>query len=210
MTAVEPRTDIPRQPNEGPRAERTVRGPRVRGRLFRPRRMVPATIVAAVIFIVAALAAAGIIAGLLDRRIAILHVDAIASWLSRTSWDDPAALAIGGVLAVLGLVLILIALVPGRPRVVGLSTGRPDVLMGITRRGLRCVAATAAGDVDGVERARAKARGRRVRVKVSTPLRDRADASAVGERTRAAVAEALDQLDLTRPAKVKVRVRRSR
>lgn len=209
MTAVEPRTDIPRQPGAEPRPEPAAAGPKVRGRVFRPRRMVPATIVAAVIFVVAALAAAGIVAGLVGRQIALLHVEAITSWLARTPWSSPIVLAAGAVLGVLGLVLIVAALVPGRPRVVALSTGRPDVLMGITRKGLRCVAATAAADVDGVERARAKARGRRIRVKITTPLRARADASAVGEHVRTAVSEALDQLDLTHRAKVKVRVRRT-
>ena len=209
MTAVEPRTDSPRQPGGEPRAERAGAGPRVRGRVFRPRRMVPATITAAVIFVGAALAAAAIIAGLLGRRIAILHVDTIGAWPARTPWSSPIALAVGAVLAVLGLVLIVTALVPGRPRVVALSTGRPDVLMGITRRGLRCVAATAAADVDGVERIRATARGRRVRVKVTTPLRDRIDAADVGDRVRTAVTEALTQLDLTHPPKLRVRVRRT-
>lgn len=210
MTAVGSRTDIPRQPGGGHRAPRPAAvGPKVRARVFRPRRMVPATVVAAVIFVVAALTAAGIIAALIGRPIALLHAEAIGSWLSRTRWSDPAALAIGAVLALAGLLLIALALVPGRPRVVGLGTGRPDVLMGLTRRGLRHVAATAAGDVDGAERAGAKARGRRVRVTVTTPLRDRAEAAAVEERARVAVTEAMDRLDLTRPVTVKVRVRRS-
>lgn len=211
MTAVGSRTDIPRQQGGDHRAPRSAAAvPKVRKRVFRPRRMVPATIIAAVIFVAAALTAAGIVAALVGRPIALLHAEAIGSWLSRTQWNAPVALAIGAVLAVLGLILIALALVPGRPRVVGLGTGRPDVLMGLTRRGLRHVAATAAGDVDGAERARAKARGRRVRVKVTTPLRDRAEATAVEERARVAVTEALDRLDLTRPVTVKVRVRRSR
>lgn len=210
MTAVGSRTDIPRQQGGGHRAPRPVAAaPKVRARVFRPRRMVPATVVAAVIFVVAALTAAGIVAALIGRPIALLHAEAIGSWLSRTQWNDPAALAIGAVLALAGLILIALALVPGRPRVVGLGTGRPDVLMGLTRRGLRHVAATAAGDVDGAERAGAKARGRRVRVTVTTPLRDRAEAAAVEERARVAVTEAMDRLDLTRPVAVKVRVRRS-
>lgn len=210
MTAVGSRTEIPRQQGGGHRAPRPVAaGPKVRKRVFRPRRMVPAAIVAAVIIIVAALTAAGIVAALVGRPIALLHAEAVGSWLSRTQWNTPAALAIGAVLAVLGLILILIALVPGRPQVIGLGTGRPDVLMGLTRRGLRHVAATAAGDVDGAERARATVRGRRVRVKVTTPLRDRAEATAMEERARTAVTEALDRLDLTRPVTVKVRVRRS-
>jgi len=212
VTAVGSRTDIPRQQGDGHRAPRPETGAKatVRARVFRPRRMVPATIVAAVIIVVAALTAAGIVAALIGRPIAFLHAGAIGSWLTRTPWSDPVALAIGAVLVVLGLVLVLIALVPGKAKVVGLDTGRPDVLMALTRRGLRHVAATSAGNVDGAEHARATARGRRVRVTVTTPLRDRAEAEATRERATAAVTEALDRLDLTRPVTVKVRVRKSR
>jgi len=172
--------------------------------------MVPATIVAALLFVAAALTAAGVVAGLAGRRIAVLHAAAITSWLARTRWDDPVTLVIGGVVAAAGLVLVLVALVPGRPGVAALNTGRPDVLMGITRRGLRRVAVTAAGDVDGVDRARARARARRVRVKVTTPLRSRTDVTELRAATASAVEDALTRLDLTRPVRVKVRVRRGR
>lgn len=202
MTAVETRTDVPR--------DRRVAGVRVPGRVFRPRRMVPATIVAGVIFVVAAMVAAGIVAGLAGRRIDLLHAEAITSWLARLHWDDPGVRIIAAVVALAGLVLVRFALAPGRPRVVALATETSDVLMGVTRRGLCRVAAAAAGDVDGVERVRARARGRRIRLTVRTPLRDRADAKAVAERARVAAEQALDHLDLAHPARLKVRVRRSR
>jgi hypothetical protein len=217
MTTVEQNTGVPHQPGE-PRhraessagASRATGGrPRVRGRVFRPRRMVPAMIVAAVLVVVSALAAAGIIAVLAGRRLDILHADAIGRWLAGLSWSDPVAKVVGAVVVLVGLLLVVIAIVPGRPRVVALNCAEPDVVAGITRRGLRCVAAVAASDVDGVDRVRTKARGRRVRVKVTTPLRDSADAGAVAGRTRQAVEKALDDLDLARPVRVAVRLRRS-
>lgn len=218
MTTVGPKTDIPRQPGSGGRgrhagqaegAARPVRRPRVRARVFRPSRMVPATIVAVVLLAVSVFAAAGIIAALAGRRLDILHPDAIASWLAGTRWQDAIPRAAGAAAVVAGLVLVFIAVKPGRAKVVALACGEPDVVIGLTRRGMRSVAAAAAGDVDGAEKARARVRGRRVRVRVTTPLRDAPEVAAVGARARQAAERALGELDLARPVKVAVRMRRS-
>ena len=217
MTTVGPQTDIPRQPGPAGRGRhagtgdgpaRPVRRPRVRARVFRPRRMVPATIVAVVLIVVSAFVAAGIIAALAGRRLDILHPGAVASWLAGLRWHDAIPLAVGVVAMVVGLILLVAAVKPGRAKVVALACDEPDVVIGLTRRGVRCVAAVAAGDVDGVERARARVRGRRVRVKVTTPLREASEVVAVGERARQAAERALDELDLARPVKVAVRVRK--
>lgn len=194
MTAVEePRTGEASSPSR-----RAIR------RAFGTRRVFPAVITAALLTAAAAIVAAEVIGALVHRPPGLLPV----AWLGRlgreTHWDDVLVLAVAAVLAALGLLLLALALWPGRLRAVALRSEATDVVLGITPHGLRRYVARAAESVDGVARARAKVRRRRVRVRADSPLRDVADLTG---QVRQAVDERLDELALLHRPRPHVTVR---
>lgn len=197
-------------PAAGPRPARAEawsrRGPRRKARRqFRPRRLVPGVLVAAV------LAAAGILgtvqaaSAALGRPLWNLPHRNFAGPLQDTHWDGTATLAVAAAVAFIGLVLVLTGLIPGRPRAIPLASGDDSVVTGAPRRSLRRSLARLAEDVDGIDRARAKARMRSVTVRATTRLRDTAG---LRENVRTAVQDRLAPLDPLWPPRVKVRLRR--
>ena len=188
------------QPRAGGRALR-----RAAARAFRPRRVIPAVMVAAVLAAAAILAATEVISTLAGHPAHVLPV----AWLARAGrdvhWDDPAALATAAVACALGIVLIAGALVPGRSRMIALDSGDPQTVTGITRAGLRRYLAAAATGVDGIARARVRLGRRRVRVQAASPLRDARGLSGLVEQ---AVTGRLEQLSPLRPLRVRATVRR--
>ena len=198
-------------PGAGPprraRAEAWSRpGPRRKARReFRPRRLVPGVLVAAV------LAAAGIL-GVIQAASAALgrplwklpHRD-FAGPLQDTHWNDTATLAVAAAVAFIGLVLVLTGLIPGRPRAIPLASGDDSVVTGAPRRSLRRSIGRLAEDVNGIDRARVKARMRSVTVRATTRLRDTAG---LREKAHTAVQDRLAALDPLWPPQVKARLRR--
>jgi Family of unknown function (DUF6286) len=182
------------------------RGPRRKARrVFRPRRSIPAVLVAAV------LAAAGILGAIQAASAAlgrpvwkVPHRD-FAGPLQDTHWNDTATLAVAAAVAFIGLVLVLAGLIPGRPRAIPLASGDESVVIGAPRRSLRRSLARLAADIDGVDSARAKARRRSIVVRASTRLRDTAG---LREAVHTAVQDRLAALDPLLPPRVKVRLRR--
>jgi hypothetical protein len=176
-------------------------------RAFRPRRAIPATIVAALLAAAALLTAAEVISRLLDRQLGALPV----SWLSRlgreTQWQDPLALIVAGLAAVAGLLLLVLALRPGRARVVPVTSGYGDALTAASYGAVARHTEAAAGGVDGIAGARATVRKDRLRLRVDSPLRD---PRGLTEQVQQAVAGRLDQLAPLRPLRLKVAVRHRR
>ncbi|ETK35496.1 DUF6286 domain-containing protein [Microbispora sp. ATCC PTA-5024] len=191
-------------PSEGPRFFVPSRRPESRGvaRAFRPTRAGPAGIVALVLLALGVVTAVQVITTLLGNPVRIVPYDQVARWLRTTTWDGDRALAVASALALLGLLLLLIALVPGRGRMVTLATGDPDLAVGVPRRTLSAVLTAAASHVDGVRHARARVHGWRADVRADTDLRDTAG---VGERVRAAVERELDRLAPAHAMSVRVR-----
>lgn len=189
----------PGPPRPVGRAER-----REAARAFRPRRTYPAVVTAGVLAAAAVLITAEVVAGLIGRRAHVLPV----SWLTRfghdTQWHDPAAIATAAIACLLGVLLIALALVPGRPRVIALTSHDPDTVIGITRTGLRRYLAAAATGIDGIARARVSLGRRRVRVKAASPLRE---ARGLPQQVHQAVAGRLEDLAPLRPLRVRVTVR---
>lgn len=185
-----------------PRAVAPRRGA---ARVFRPRRVVPAVVVSALVGAAALVVAVSVISTLAGHPVYALRPGLITGPLTRFAWDDLASEAVAAAVIVCGLICLLLAFVPGRYRVVPLAGVDRSVALGLTRAGLRNALASAAATVDGVDRARVKARPRRVRVKVTTPLRAPGDLRA---QVRDAVAHRLDDLDPARPVRIKIRVRR--
>ncbi|WP_433324521.1 DUF6286 domain-containing protein [Spirillospora sp. CA-294931] len=173
-------------------------------RALRPRRGLAATLAAAVVAAVAALAAAEIIGALAGRPPNALPVSDLARLGRETRWDDPLALAVAGAAAAAGLVALLLALRPGRPRLIPLAPEGPHVVIGLAPSGLRRRVASAAESVDGIARVRVKAGRRRVRVRATSPLRD---ASGLTDQVRDAVRECVGELAPLRMPRVRVTVR---
>jgi uncharacterized protein DUF6286 len=182
------------------------RGPRRQARReFRPRRLVPGVLVAAV------LAAAGIL-GVIQAASAALdhplwnlpHRD-FAGPLQDTHWDGTATLAVAAAVAFVGLVLMLAGLIPGRPRAIPLASSDDSVVTGAPRRSLRRSLARLAEAVDGIDRAKVKLRRRSIKVRATTRLRDTAG---LRENVHSAVQDRLAALDPLWPPLVKVRIRR--
>ena len=173
-------------------------------RAFRPRRVLPALIVAA------PLAAAGILTSIMvisalagDHH--VLFATAVTQAGRQLHWDDPAALAIAATAGAIGIILIALGIVPGRGTMVAITSPDPQTVTGITRYGLRRYLGSAATEVDGIARARVKVRTRRVRVNASSPLRD---ARGLSGQVRAAVTGRLEEMAPLRPLHASVSVRR--
>lgn len=116
-----------------------------------------------------------------------------------TTWLGDQTLASGVVravligAAVLGLVLLVLALRRGRPGALPLPARVESVRTTASRRGLERTLRAAATRPDGVRDARVKARRRTVTVKAATGLRDPGD---LQSRVTQAVTERLEELGL--------------
>lgn len=193
------RTGRPREP--GSLAER-----RAAARAFRPRRALPAIVVSALLA-----AATGLIAAYLISKYVGHQVHVLPKGLFQAGhefhWDDPRPLVASGVACALGLLLISLALLPGRFRVVPVASQDPHSVAAMTRAGLRRYLADAASTVDGIASAKVKVRRRRVRVYAASSLRD---TEGLAAQVETAVTERLDVLSPLRPLRVRVSVRKRR
>lgn len=172
---------------------------------FRPRRSIAASIVAAALAAASALVAIEIIVRLVDESNGVLPVDRLAELGRETRWDDGLMFAVAGVAIALGLLLLWLALWPGRPRAFGLVASQPGVVMALSRTALRRIATQAAETVDGVSGARARDRRGSVTMQVDTPLRDPGD---LADQVRRRVADRIDGYQPLREPRVRVGVRR--
>jgi hypothetical protein len=172
-------------------------------RAFRPRRAVPATIVATLLAAAAVLTAIGVIARLVHRDAGLPE-----GWLAHLSrtlhWDDRLALAIAAAACLLGLILLIFALRPGRGPFVAIHSAAANTVTGISRASLRRYLSAAVLGVDGIDRAQVRLRRRSVQVTAYSPLRDAPD---LPGQVTAAVTELLDGLAPLRPLRPRVSIR---
>jgi uncharacterized protein DUF6286 len=168
----------------------------------RPRRSAPATLSALVILAGCVLAAAVSIQLLLGERPWISYA-AVTGWLNGQRWTDLIPAVAGGVAALLGLVLLLAAVLPGRARVLPL---RGDLDSGASRRSYRSTLRAAASTVDGVSGAKLKLGRRRVKAVVTTA---RTSTDGLADAVRTAVERRIGQIDPVTPPAVKVRLKTS-
>jgi hypothetical protein len=168
----------------------------------RPRRTVPATIVGLVLLVAAVLVAISCIQ-LIAGSAPLVAFSTLAELGRDTTWNDPRVLAAGGILSLVGLVLLACGLLPGRPQVLALAPGDDHTAAGISRRSLAGDLTSHARCADGITDARVRVGARTVTVNARTPLRDR---SGLPERVRELVTERLDDINLARPARLRVTV----
>lgn len=172
----------------------------------RPRRTLPALLVALGLLAAAVLTAISCVQLLLGQPPLLPFAD-----LARTgrglSWNQPVVLAGAAVITVLGLMLLAAALVPGTPTVLPLArvAGQPET--GVTRPSLSRSLTNAATAVDGVDHAQVLVRTWRVTATVRTARLRPPD---LVERVRAAVTERLDDIGPARHPQIRVRVSTAR
>ena len=173
----------------------------------RPRRTVPAVLVATVLLAVSVLVTWSSVQVLLGRQ-PLLPFSDLAAVPAATGLGAPLTVAALAVTAVAGSVLLIAAVVPGAPTVVALAASPEDgaPTSGVRRSLVRTL--TRAADVDGIDAATVRLTGRRVVVTARTPYRTaRADLVA---HVRDAVTDRLADVGLARPVTVVVRIAQPR
>lgn len=173
----------------------------------RPRRLYPAALTALVVLAVCVLTAVSLIQQLAGHPPLVSFAD-LGRHLRAIRLNGSAATYAGIAAAVLGLVLLGCALVPGQPRTLPLAAAAGGdagaaPLAGVSRPGLRTALAAALLDVDGVDSARVSVRQRRVKARVRTGLTATAE---VRDAVRDAAQRRLDQAGLARRPDVRVTV----
>ncbi|MWA03966.1 hypothetical protein F8568_026990 [Actinomadura sp. LD22] len=191
-----------RVPAQGARTPGERRADRAALHAFRSRRVRIGALAALLLTAASVIAAIDVLAAMFG---ASLHVIAYRGLLD-VRWDGWEVRAISGGLVLVGLVFLLAGLLPGRSRVVPLHGRVPDVVMGVSRRGLCRAVARAAGDAAGVARVRrVRLRPRRVTIVAETPVSDPRD---LEDGVADAVRGTLERIGPLRPRTVKVRMKR--
>ncbi len=176
-------------------------------RAFRPRRVLPAVVAASLLTAAGTSVAVQVVSALAGRPVLGLRALAPAARLVSTArWHDPAVLAVGGGVALTGLVFVLAAVLPGRTRTMALAGDDPEFMIGVRRSSLREVLRSAALEVPGIIEARVRVRGRwwpRAVVNVVTGFRN---PGTLEDMVAGAVRSRLDGLGPVRRVRVTVRL----
>ena len=126
---------------------------------------------------------------------------------SQVSWGSALFAVLSAVVLVVGIMVVLTAVLPGRSMLARQAL-RPDaqedsISSAVTTRGLSRIAVSEAERLDGSLAASAKASHRRIRIAVKTVARDR---DAVRRVIHSSIQQRLDALDLRRQPKIMVTV----
>lgn len=127
------------------------------------------------------------------------------SVLRDSTWSSLAARLVMTGTAVLGLLLLVLALRRGAPSALPLADGTDGVRASVQRRGLQRRLMADAARVDGVRRASVTVGRRRVKVRATSGLRD---TTGLAEQVEQRLTAVLDALELRRPLSLKVRTTR--
>jgi hypothetical protein len=173
----------------------------------RPRR-IPATITAAIVLVIGGLSAAiGI--DRLGTGTPLTAATRGLNWLAGLSWSGPVMLAASSVAVVLGVVLVVCAIVPGKRKATGLpisvsaDPAPADSEAAIPHRALGQLIAARAQSLNGIDRVRVDATEHRVRVRANTPTRY---VQQVSDDLQHNVADTLSSMGIRRQPRIKVQV----
>ncbi|WP_405646020.1 DUF6286 domain-containing protein [Streptomyces uncialis] len=172
-------------------------------RFWSPRR-VPAGIVAALL-----VAAAGLllydIAAVRAGRPAMHWRQVLGRELAERPLDDVWVLVGAGVAAALGLLLLVLALTPGRRALLPMLGADDAMRVALDRRAAAMVLRDRAAEVSGVQSVRVRVKRRKARVRAVSHFRPLDD---VHTDLDSALADGVRELGLARPPSLDIRVRR--
>jgi hypothetical protein len=173
----------------------------------RPRRSIPACLTALAVLTACVLVATCAIQ-MLAGQPPLISYAALAQALHQAHWIDRTLALAGSVAALLGLILLLAAILPGQATILPLRDSQAGMDSGASRRSLRRTLRAAADSVDGVSATTLKLRRRKVTATVRT---HRATTEGLADAVRTALERRLDQIEpAVRPAlRVKATTTRS-
>ncbi|MEV0359435.1 DUF6286 domain-containing protein [Nocardia sp. NPDC050697] len=155
----------------------------------RPRRVVPAVLLALVLLAAAVVVIVSLVQRLTGAR-ELVSYDRVAAELHAITWGETPVLVAGVIAAALGALLLIAALWPGRTLLVPL-VDEEGLRAGVSRRGLRAAVRESAETVDGVTARGVRVRRRSVRVKAAT---DRVESAGTAEAVADRVSNRLREI----------------
>ncbi|MFI6604614.1 DUF6286 domain-containing protein [Nonomuraea sp. NPDC050536] len=135
-------------------------------RVLKPARTPAGVVVALTLTAGLGLTGAEVVSALFGKPLGLVPVDDVIDLAGQHTWWDLGYAAL--MVAIAGAGLLLLAVLPGRSRLVPVETRDPLIVIGITRVGLRRTLRAVAQQVDGVERATVRLRRRTIEVTVMT------------------------------------------
>ncbi|MEV8542872.1 DUF6286 domain-containing protein [Streptomyces sp. NPDC051572] len=184
-----------------PPAEET-NSPGTPGRWWSARRTPVALLTSSAALVCGALALDLVQVHTAHRAAAAWRVSAV-HWLSGHGPGDPAVVIAGGLTALLGVWMIVLALTPGLRHRSTVRTAAGHVDAAVDRSAVRSLVRDTVGDVPGITAVRVRVRRRRITVRARLAFGDRAEASAA---VTAAARAAVSSCRLRRAPRVRVTV----
>lgn len=177
----------------------------------RPRRSIPAIIVAVVLLALCVPTAISVIQSLLGQT-PLISLSTLLGATSAQTWDGAATIVVAIVIAVIGLILLFAAIRPGKPTVLPLTAmvgedGRAGAEAGVRRASLAKDLSAAAGAVPGVSTAKVNAGRRTMTAQVTVAA---SDPAAVPDQVRERLESRLDEIGPTPRPRVRVRASRDK
>lgn len=136
----------------------------------------------------------------------LLHWTTWYRWARTTHWDALVVQVWSAILIVIGALILALELKPRRVTRLSLRSSDDATDAAVTRGGLAGMLRAAATGVDGISSAAVIVRRRRARVIATSAARGRPAADALQLPVKQALSARLDNLDLRRPPRLKVRV----
>ncbi|WP_327584866.1 DUF6286 domain-containing protein [Nonomuraea sp. NBC_00507] len=141
-------------------------GLRRASRALRPARTLPGAVVSLALAAGLGATAAEVVSALLGHPLGWVPVNELVELAGDTTWPEAATAALATAGA--GALMVLLAIVPGRYKLVPVQTSDPLIVIGITRSGLRRTLRAAAQQVAEVDKARVRLRRGTIEVTVVT------------------------------------------
>ncbi|MDP4504675.1 DUF6286 domain-containing protein [Nonomuraea turcica] len=146
-------TTLQRQRPSAPASTQPA-GLRRASRALRPARTLPGAVVSLALAAGLGATAAEVVSALLGHPLGWVPVNELVELAGDTTWPEAATAALATAGA--GALMVLLAIVPGRYKLVPVQTSDPLIVIGITRSGLRRTLRAAAQQVAEVDKARVR------------------------------------------------------